>query len=74
MNLEMLEAELMKLSPKEKAIITYKLLESLEGEADKDVEDVWINEALNRYKQISEGKDVVIDSEMVIREAISKYK
>jgi hypothetical protein len=64
----------MKLSPKEKAILTYKLLESLEGESSPDIDDVWANEALSRYKQIKEGKDVLIDSELVIREAKSKYK
>ncbi|OGV06466.1 MAG: hypothetical protein A2330_09695 [Ignavibacteria bacterium RIFOXYB2_FULL_36_7] len=74
MDLKLLESELLKLSPKEKAIITYKLLESLEGETNEDVDNVWINEALKRYKQISKQGDLLIDSELVIREAKLKYK
>ena len=74
MDLISLEAELLKLSPKEKAAITYKLLESLESDEPGNMDEIWVNEALNRYYQIvNEGK-AVIDSELVIREAKSKYK
>ena len=60
------------MSPKEKAAITYKLLESLESDESGDINEVWVNEAIARYYQLSE-KDVV-DSETVIREAKLKYK
>jgi len=72
MDLQSLEAELLKLSPKEKAAITYKLLESLESDESGDIDEVWVNEAIARYYQLSD-KDVV-DGESVIREAKSKYK
>jgi Putative addiction module component len=72
MDLRSLEAELLKLSSKEKAEITYKLLESLESDESDNIDEVWINEALARYYQLS-GKDVV-DSETVIKEAKLKYK
>jgi Putative addiction module component len=74
MDLKLLESELLKLSPREKAIITYKLLQSLEDETNEDVDDVWIEEALNRYNQISKRDDLIIDSELVIKEAKIKYK
>jgi hypothetical protein len=61
MDLQSLEAELLKLSSKEKAAITYKLLESLESNESDNIDEVWINEALARYYQLS-GEDVV-DSE-----------
>ena len=74
MELKQLESELLKLSPKERALMTFKLLESLEAEEAGDFEEVWISEALNRYKQISEDGKSLIDSDLVIREAKSKYK
>jgi hypothetical protein len=51
---------------------TYKLLESLESDGSDNIDEVWINEALARYYQLS-GEDVV-DSESVIKEAKLKYK
>ena len=74
MDLKLLEQELLKLSPKEKAAITYKLLESLENDETENIEEIWINEALERYYNVTgEGKNLV-DSALVIKEAKSKYK
>jgi len=70
MDLQTLESELLKLSPKEKASLTYKLLESLEVEGTEDFEEIWLTEALNRYKDRSK----LIDIDLVIKEAKSKYK
>lgn len=74
MDLKLLESELLKLSPREKAIITNKLLESLENQESDDVEDVWINEALHRYDQIAQNNKLAIDSDLIIKEAKLKYK
>jgi len=74
MDLKSLESELLKLSPREKAIVTYKLLESLEGEESDDVEEIWINEALKRYDQIIQSDKHTIDSDLIIKEAKSKYR
>jgi hypothetical protein len=74
MELKSLEAELLKLSPKEKAILIYKLLESLENDESENIDEIWVNEALNRYYQISEANKNLIDSELLIKEAKSKYK
>ena len=67
MDIKSLEAELLKLSPKE-------LLESLESDENEDIDEIWVNEALNRYYQITGSNKNLIDSELVIREAKSKYK
>ena len=72
-DIKSLEKELLKLTPREKAIITYKLLESLDTEGNQDYEDVWIDEALNRYNQISENKSLIHDFNLVIKESKSKY-
>ncbi len=74
MDMKLLEAELLKLSPKERAVITYKLLASLEEEESENIDEIWINEALNRHKQITEDKSQRIDIDLVLKEAKSKYK
>lgn len=74
MDLKSLESELLKLSPRERAIVTYKLLDSLEAKESGDIESVWLDEAISRYDQISKTGKFTIDSELIIREAKSKYK
>jgi|GEM_PF-1415225 hypothetical protein len=73
MDIKSLEKELLKLSPREKAVITHMLLESLDTEENQDYEDVWIDEALNRYNQISNDKLLIHDFNLVIKELKSKY-
>jgi hypothetical protein len=73
MDIKSLEKELLKLTPREKAIITYKLLESLDTEENQDYEDIWIDEALTRYNQISDDKSLIHDFNLVIKESKSKY-
>lgn len=73
MDIKSLEKELLKLTAREKAIITTKLLNSLDSEVDHDYEDVWIDEAINRYKQIAEDKFVIHDFRIVIKESKEKY-
>jgi hypothetical protein len=74
MDLKSLESELLKLSPRDRAIVTYKLLDSLESEESGDIEDIWINEALRRYDQIAQSDKFTIDSDLIIKEAKLKYK
>lgn len=74
MDLKSLESELLKLSPKERAIVTYKLLDSLESEESGDIQDIWINEALSRYDQLAQNSKLAVDSELIIKEAKEKYK
>ncbi len=74
MDLKSLESELLKLSPKERAIVTYKLLESLESEESGDIQEIWINEALSRYDQLTQNSKLAVDSELIIKEAKEKYK
>jgi len=73
MDIKSLEKELLKLTPREKAIITYKLLDSLDTEENHDYEDVWIDEALKRHDQLSENRKLLIDCDLVIKEAKTKY-
>ena len=74
MDLKILESEALKLNPRERAELAYKVLQSLSDETSGEIEDVWINEALNRYKQFGEDSKMGTDLDSVIREAKSKYK
>ncbi len=74
MDLKLLESELMKLSPKEKAIIAYKLLKELESSESNEIIDSWIDEAAERYEQIKVNEKLLTDSDLVLKEAKSKYK
>jgi hypothetical protein len=73
MDIKILEKELLKLTPREKVVISYKLLKSLDTEENQYYKDVWIDEALNRYNQISEDKSLIHDFNLVIKESKSKY-
>lgn len=73
MDIKSLEKELLKLNPREKAIITTKLLKSLDSQEDHDYEDIWIDEALNRYNHISKDKSFIHDFSTVIKESKEKY-
>ena len=74
MELKNIETELLKLSSKEKALIVSKLLESLEGEDSTDIENLWIDEAVKRYSQIINNKNLLFEAAEVIKEAKAKYK
>ncbi len=60
MDLKSLETEILKLSPKEKAAIAFMLLENIEEDKIVDIEEVRINEALQRYSQITEEQKKLI--------------
>ena len=63
MDLKLLESELMKLSPKEKATIAYKLLQEIENEESVELEEALINESLQRYGKITdEQKKLILES------------
>ncbi len=74
MDLKLLESELLKLSPKEKAAIAYKLLKEIEDVEPDEIEEEWFDEAAKRYEQIKGGEKLLIDSKLVLKEAKSKYK
>ena len=74
MDLKSLESELLKLSPKEKAAIAFKLLKEIENVEPDDIEELWIKEAIKRYEQIKGNENLTVDGDLVFKEAKSKYK
>ncbi|MCL6097612.1 MAG: addiction module protein [Bacteroidetes bacterium] len=74
MKTNQLEKEALRLSPKEKAVLSYKLLESIDSENFEDIDKLWQKEVEERYKQITSGSAKLKNAELVIHEAKSKYK
>lgn len=63
MDLKSLESELLKLSPKEKAAIAYRLLQDIEDVESDEIEEALINESLQRHSKITaEQKNLILDS------------
>ena len=63
MDLKSLESELLKLSPKEKAAIAYRLLQDIEYVESDEIEEALINELLQRHGKITvEQKKLILDS------------
>lgn len=69
-----IEKSALKLTPQERAALSYKLLESIDSEEVEEVEEVWQKEIDARYQQILSGKANLKDAELVIKEAKAKYE
>jgi hypothetical protein len=69
-----IEKAALRLSAKERAALSYKLIESIDSETIKDSDELWQKEVEARYQQITSGSAKLKNAELVIREAKSKYK
>ena len=69
MNLEELEAEVLKLNPQARAQLAAKLLQSLEDLSDAENERLWAEEALRRHGELETGAAIPRAAEDVFREA-----
>jgi hypothetical protein len=69
MNLEELEAEVLKLNPHARAQLAAKLLQSLEALSDAENERLWAEEALRRDEELETGAAIPRAAEDVFREA-----
>jgi hypothetical protein len=69
MNLEELEAEVLKLNPHARAQLAAKLLQSLEALSDAENERIWAEEALRRNEELETGTVAARAAEDVFREA-----
>jgi putative addiction module component (TIGR02574 family) len=67
-----LESELLKLTPKDRARIAQRLLESLETLADQEIESLWLDEADRRDKALDADPSRAIPADQVLREARSR--
>lgn len=62
------------LTPEARAQLADKLLSSLDGENQKEIDAAWAEEAERRMKEIREGKVELIDGESVMEELRSRSK
>lgn len=64
-----LESEVLKLTPKDRARIAQKLLESLETLSKQEIESLWLDEAERRDRALDEDPSRAIPAAEVMREA-----
>ncbi|MEX1276536.1 MAG: addiction module protein [Bacteroidota bacterium] len=57
MTIDQIEAELMKLDSKSRAILAERLLQSIEELSDDEHERLWALEALKRHDELVEGRE-----------------
>ncbi len=69
-----IEKAALRLSSRERAALSYKLLESIDSENISDVDELWQKEVDERYRQLTTGIAKGKESELVIKEAKSKYE
>jgi putative addiction module component (TIGR02574 family) len=64
-----LESEALQLPHQERARLAKTLLLSLDAQAEEDVDPVWAEEAMHRYREIERGEVTTLPSDDVFREA-----
>ncbi len=74
MGIKEIEKAALSLSSKERAALSYKLLESIDSENREDTDEIWQKEVEARYEQLVKGEAKGKEAELVIKEAKSKYK
>ncbi|MBC8042588.1 MAG: addiction module protein [Rhizobacter sp.] len=74
MSIEQVESEAMKLSPRERARLASKLLNSLDANAAENNEELWTQESEQRYEALASGKVQGIDADTALQEARAKLK
>lgn len=66
-----IEKAIFNLSPDERAILAYRIWDSLGGFADAEIEKAWMDEANRRWQEIKDGKASCIPAEEVMKSARS---
>lgn len=74
MNIEELEAEALKLDLHGRAKLAEKILRSLDEPSEKEIEQLWLEEALRRKKELEEGRATARDADEVFRDASARLK
>jgi len=74
MKISEIEKAALHLPLKERATLSYKLLESIDSENIDNADEIWKDEVDKRYKQITSGEAKTKKAELVIKEAKSKYE
>lgn len=73
-NFDDLIKDALSLPPGARAMLADHLLESLDWEHQKEVDEAWAQEAERRMQEIRDGKVQTIDGEQVMRELRARRK
>jgi hypothetical protein len=68
-DLKEIENSALNLNKKDKARLADKLLQSIHGKIDPDIEQVWIDEVQKRKEMLKSGEASLYDASDVINEA-----
>ncbi len=74
MSIKEIEEAALSLSAKERAELSYKLLESIDSENIQNIDKIWQEEVKDRHEQLKIDASMRKDAELVIKEAKSKYE
>lgn len=69
-----IEAKIQTLNTEEKAELIRVLIADLDGPADADVENAWLEEARKRHREIIEGKVQTVPGERVFENLRARLK
>jgi len=66
MSIDHLKTEALRLDPKDRASLAREILASLEDINDKEIEQLWVDEAVRRDENLDRGVDAAHPAEEVI--------
>jgi len=69
MSIDELEAEVKKLSLRERAALARRIVESLDELSEQEIETLWIEEAERRLDELEHGQVIEVSAEEVLRRA-----
>lgn len=69
-----IEKTILSLPPDERAALAYRILDSLEGFSDSEIEKAWMDEAERRWREIKGGKVRCMPAEEVLKRARAALK
>ena len=74
MDLKTIEREALGLTPANRAKLAHELLESLDALSPAEIDELWLDEAERRLKDLDEGRTQLVPSEEVYRKARALLK
>ncbi|TXH23274.1 MAG: addiction module antitoxin RelB [Elusimicrobia bacterium] len=74
MDLKTIEREALGLTPANRAKLAHELLESLDALSPAEIDELWLDEAERRLKDLDEGRTQLVPAEEVYRKARALLK
>ncbi|TAH46861.1 MAG: addiction module antitoxin RelB [Gammaproteobacteria bacterium] len=74
MDLKTIEREALGLPPAHRAKLAHELLESLDALSPAEIDELWLDEAERRLKDLDEGRTQLVPAEEVYRKARALLK